>query len=110
MEKIKVITKSLLKPDPKLPAIINKSRIYNTYIAIVEIVAILFWILVPGLTNQRKHVTYFVLNSILSIGGVMYVHVNYRIKYFQKSIIVAIIGLTWIGMLMYTTFAMFVST
>ena len=104
MEKIKKIVMTLVKPDAKLPAIINKSRVFNTYVALIEVCAILFWLIIPGRTKQTKHVTYFVLNSIISIIALMYVHVNYRIKYFQKSILLAVAGLVWIVILMYTTF------
>ena len=50
MEKVKKIVFSLIRPNPRLPAIINKSRIYNTYIALMEIGMIFFWLIVPGRT------------------------------------------------------------
>lgn len=51
MEKIKSIANRLLKPDEKLPQIINKSRIFNTYVSLIEIALIVFWAIVPGRTN-----------------------------------------------------------
>lgn len=82
MEKIKKILNRLLQPNEKLPQIINKSRIFNTYVALIEVAVIIFWIIVPGRTNQTKHILQFVADSVINIGALMYVHVNYRIKYF----------------------------
>ena len=56
MEKIKSILNRLLQPNEKLPQIINKSRIFNTYVALIEIAVIVFWAIVPGRTNQQKHI------------------------------------------------------
>ena len=82
MEKIKSILNRLLQPNEKLPQIINKSRIFNTYVALIEIAVIVFWAIVPGRTNQQKHILQFVADSVINIGALMYVHSNYRIKYF----------------------------
>ena len=103
MEKIKSIAKRLLKPDEKLPQIINKSRIFNTYVSLIEIALIVFWAIVPGRTNQQKHILQFVATSCLNIAAVMYVHVNYRIKYFSRAIMISIASLIWIFILMFRT-------
>jgi len=82
MEKFKKIFGRLMTPNPKLPQVINKSRVYNSYVALIEIGVIVFWIIIPGRTNQTSHVTKFVIDSIVNIVAVMYVHVSYKIKYF----------------------------
>lgn len=72
--------------------------------ALIEIAVIVFWIIVPGRTNQTKHILQFVADSVINIGAVMYVHVNYRIKYFQRSIVITVGSLVWIVILMTKTF------
>ena len=82
MQKCKRVCATLLQPNIKLPQVINKSRIFNTYVALIEIGVICFWLIIPSRTNQTKHIFNFCLDSFVNICGVMYVHVNYRIKYF----------------------------
>lgn len=110
MEKIKRIINKLTKPNAKLPQVINKSRIFNTYVALIEIGVITFWFVVPGRTNQTKHVTNFALDSGLNIFACMYVHVNYRITYFQKSILASLASVVYLCYLMVKTFEMFIAT
>ena len=40
----------------------------------------------------------------------MYVHANYRIKYFYRAIMLSLGSLVWIFILMYKTIQMFIST
>ena len=110
MQNCKRFCRTLLQPNPKLPQVINKSRIFNSYVAIIEIAVICFWLVIPIRTNQTKHVFYFCLDSFVNICGVMYVHVNYRIKYFQQAVVVSIASVGWIIVLMVKTFQMFVAT
>lgn len=51
MQKLKLLKDRLFKPNPNLTAIMNKARIYNTTIAIVESVSIGFFLAIPGRTN-----------------------------------------------------------
>ncbi len=51
MEKIKRFRDRLFSKNPNLTAIMNKARIYNTYLAIIELLAIFFFISIPGRTN-----------------------------------------------------------
>ena len=110
MEKIKSIINKLTKPNEKLPQVINKSRIFNTYVALIEVGVIAFWFIVPARTNQSSHVMNFALDSGLNIFACLYVHVNYRIAYFQKSILACLGSVVYIIYLMVKTFEMFVAT
>lgn len=76
----------------------------------METAAIVFWVIVPGRTNQTKHLTNFVLDSALNIGACMYVHINYRMSYFQKSILVSLASSGFLLYLMVGTFQMFIAT
>lgn len=51
MEKVKRFRDRLFSKNPNLTAIMNKARIYNTYLAIIELLAIFFFIAIPGRTN-----------------------------------------------------------
>lgn len=59
MQKIKLLRDRLLKKNPHLTAIMNKSRIFNTYVSFCETLAILFYFLIPGRTNQNVLVALF---------------------------------------------------
>ena len=51
MEKLKLLKARLFNKNPNLTAIMNKSRIFNTYLGICEFSAIIFYIGVTGRTN-----------------------------------------------------------
>ena len=72
--------------------------------ALIEIAVIVFWFVVPGRTNQSKHVINFALDSAVNIGACMYVHINNRITYFQKSILASLGSVAYIVYLMISTF------
>jgi len=61
MDKLKIIVKGLFSKNQNLTAIMNKSRIFNTYCACAELTAILFFISIPGRTNQANTVSLFVI-------------------------------------------------
>ncbi len=69
MDKLKKFRDRLFSKNPNLTAIMNKARIYNTYIAIIELLAIFFYIAIPGRTNQTTLMLLYVLQSFLSIVG-----------------------------------------
>jgi hypothetical protein len=73
MQKVKLLRDRLFKKNPNLTAIMNKSRIFNTYVSIVELVSILFYLAIPGRTNQNLVVSLFVTQSIIAIIGELYV-------------------------------------
>jgi hypothetical protein len=51
MEKFNLLKRRLFLKNPNLTAIMNKARIFNTWLAIIEFCAILFYIGIPGRTN-----------------------------------------------------------
>lgn len=53
------IVKKLFIKSSRLSAIINKSRIFNTYEFMVEFLAIIFYNVIPKRTNQKSLVTLY---------------------------------------------------
>ena len=76
----------LFNKNPNLTAIMNKSRIFNTYVAIVELLAIFFFLAIPGRTNQNLLVGSFMLQSAISIVGEMYIQMQNKIGNYRLSI------------------------
>lgn len=52
MDKIKGAIKRLFTINPNLTALMNKSRIFNTWLSVTEIIVIVFAIAIPARTNQ----------------------------------------------------------
>ena len=48
MDKIIDALKQLFRKNPKLPEVMNKARVIQTYMAIFELVCVLFFVTVPG--------------------------------------------------------------
>jgi len=60
MQKLQLLKQRLFNKNPNLTAIMNKARIFNTSVAIVELCAIFFFIAIPGRTNQMTLVLLYV--------------------------------------------------
>jgi hypothetical protein len=86
MQKLKLLKDRLFKPNPNLTAIMNKARIYNTTIAIVELVSIMFFIAIPGRTNQLILVLLYCAQSFIAILGEMYIQLQNKINNYKASI------------------------
>jgi hypothetical protein len=73
MEKFKLLKARLFNKNPNLTAIMNKARIFNTYVSLVELTAITFYVVIPGRTNQLGLVALFVSCSFIAIIGELYI-------------------------------------
>ena len=76
----------MLRPNPNLAPIINTSRIFNSYMSLVEIGQIIFQLAIAGRTNQQGVSFYFILQAFIAIGAQLYVHVSFKLPYFNESI------------------------
>ena len=86
MFRVKRLLKGMLRANPHLTPVINKSRIFNSYMSLVELGMIIFQIAIAGRTNQSGLVFHFVLQSVMAMGAQLYVHVDFRLPYFNQAI------------------------
>jgi len=86
MQKLQLLKQRLFNKNPNLTAIMNKARIFNTSVAIVELCAIFFFIAIPGRTNQMTLVLLYVAQSLLAIIGGMQIQLQNKINNYQTSI------------------------
>ena len=86
MQKLALLRDRLFKPNPNLTAIMNKARVYNTSIAIVELVSIMFFVAIPGRTNQLILVVLYSAQSFIAIIGEMYIQLQNKINNYKASI------------------------
>ena len=86
MQKLALLRDRLFKPNPNLTAIMNKARVYNTSIAIVELVSIMFSVAIPGRTNQLILVVLYSAQSFIAIIGEMYIQLQNKINNYKASI------------------------
>jgi hypothetical protein len=73
MQKLTLLKNRLFKPNPNLTAIMNKARVYNTTIAIVELISIMFFVAIPGRTNQLILILLYSAQSFIAILGELYI-------------------------------------
>ena len=92
MQKIKKILKGLLAYNENIAPVMNTARQYNTYMAVYEIAAIAFYLIVCGRTNQSGLITRFVMQSIICMASGLYIHVNFKLKFFLNSMKGMIVG------------------
>lgn len=109
MFKIKRLLKGMLRANPYLAPIINKSRIFNSYMTIVEIGMIVFQIAIAGRTNQSGMVFHFIVQSVIAIIAQNYVHVNFRLPYFEQAIKYIIIAQAYMCILFSVTLNRFIA-
>lgn len=81
------IGKRLFLKSSHLAAIINKSRIFNTYEAIIEVVSVVFFNIIPSRTNQTLIVGLYTSQAFLCILGDLYIHVSPKRIHFRSSIV-----------------------
>ena len=101
------VVKRLFQISTRLAAILNKSRIFNTYECIGEICSILFFNLVPARTNQTFLVGLYTSQSLLCIFGHLFPQVSPRKLFFRNSILVNLCAQAFIVTLIYMTVKMF---
>lgn len=61
MLRVKRLLKGMLRANPNLAPIINRSRIFNSYMSLMEIGAIVFMVAIAGRTNQSGLVLHFII-------------------------------------------------
>ena len=61
MFKIKRLLKGLLKSNPYLTPVINRSRVYNAYMSVADIGMIVFQLSITGRTNQSNLVLHYII-------------------------------------------------
>ena len=103
MLRVKRLLKGMLRPNPNLAPIINRSRIFNSYMSLMEIGMIIFMIAIAGRTNQSGLVLHFIIQSLIAIFAQTYVHFNHRLSYFNQSIKFLLVAKTYIMILTYQT-------
>ena len=80
MDRIKQLIKKIFSKDPSLAMVMNKARLNNTYCACLELATIVFFIVVPGQTNQVELIFLFIMQAIVSIISCFYIHFTSKDK------------------------------
>ena len=99
MFKIKRLLKGMLRANPYLAPIINKSRVFNSYMSLVEIGQIVFQLAIAGRTNQSGMVFHFIVQAFVAIIAQNYVHINFRLAYFEQALKYLIIAQAYLCIL-----------
>lgn len=94
-------TKRFFERQSKLSAIINKSRLFNTYESIYEIGLIFFYNSVAQRLNQNLLISTNTIGAFVSVLGQLFIHVSPRQMYYRISITVNIISEGSLGYQMY---------
>ena len=97
-KKVWIFTKRFFERSTQLSAIINKSRLFNTYESLYEMVCIIFYNAIASRLNQKALVYSNTLVAFISILGQLFIHVSPRELYYKNSIIV---NFTCEGLLVY---------
>ncbi|CAI2380473.1 unnamed protein product [Moneuplotes crassus] len=83
--------KKLFQKSTHLPVIINKARIFNTYASIAEIFGAIFFYAIPSQLNQSVLMIFFIAVSVLSIFGMMYIHMQSSGMFYKNSMLLNIV-------------------
>ena len=75
----------LFEPVPKLAEILNKSRLFNTYLSIFEILMMIFYNIIPAKTNQNPEIFQMNLIQLTAITCHMYIHAAVKLPNYTKS-------------------------
>mmetsp|Transcript_15389 Transcript_15389/g.26007 ORF Transcript_15389/g.26007 Transcript_15389/m.26007 type:complete len:135 (+) Transcript_15389:1-405(+) len=76
----------LFQKQSNLAAIINKSRLFNTYLSIFEFFALIYYNVVPSRTNQGSTIFNMNMHVILSILACMNIHLAPKLSNFTNSV------------------------
>mmetsp|Transcript_31999 Transcript_31999/g.42404 ORF Transcript_31999/g.42404 Transcript_31999/m.42404 type:complete len:105 (-) Transcript_31999:434-748(-) len=101
MFKIKRLLKGMLRQNPYLVPVLNRSRVYNSYMCMMEMGMIVFQISIAARTNQSSLVFHFIMQSFMAIFAQLYVHVNFRLPYFNAAIKYLIIAQAYMMLLVW---------
>src|SRR5258708_1224366 len=85
-------TKRFFERQTKLSAIINKSRLFNTYESLYELSCIVYYNAVASRLNQQLLVATNTIVAFVSIIGQLFIHVSPRQLYYRNSIVINIVG------------------
>ncbi|TNV81341.1 hypothetical protein FGO68_gene11033 [Halteria grandinella] len=88
LKKIYKFTKRFFERQSKLSAIINKSRLFNTFECLYEMACIVFYNAIASRLNQQTLVITNTLSAFLSIFGQIFIHVSPRQLYYRNSIFI----------------------
>ena len=83
--------KKFFQVQSNLSVIVNKGRLYNTYLAIFEILMIIYYNIIPAKTNQASLVSAMNFSSFVAIFYLMYIHVKPSLSNFTTSVQVNIL-------------------
>ena len=92
MQKVKKIIKGLLSYNENIAPVLNKSRVFNAYMAVYEIGCCVFFVMISGRTNQSGLVFRFIFQSVICNLSGLYIHVNHKIKFFMTAIQGMLVG------------------
>ena len=92
MQKARKIIKGLLAYNENIAPVMNMSRKYNTYMALYEMIAIAFYMLVCGRTNQSGLVTRFTMQSLICMASGLYIHMGPRLQFYLRSMKGLVVG------------------
>ncbi len=98
VKKVWKFTRRFFERSSRLSAIINKSRLFNTYECLYEMFCIIFYNAVASRLNQSSLVFGNTIFCVVSIFGQILIHVSPREMYYKMSIFV---NLSCEGVLMY---------
>ena len=101
------IVKRLFTRSTRLAAILNKSRIFNTYECLAEIGSIVFFQTVPARLNQAFTISLFSCQALLCIMGHLFIHITPKRHFFRNSIVVNMGSQVFMGIMIYNAFLLF---
>ena len=77
---------NLFKPLNNLAKIINKCRLYNTFLAVCELICIIFYNSFAANTNQKSYISSMNFQAMVMIFACMYIHMSPKLANFTFSI------------------------
>ena len=87
MNKLSLLRDRLFLPNKNLTAIMNKARVFNTSLAICELSSVLFFLIIPGRTNQQMLVFLYSLNCVVAVVGEMQIQIKNTIDAYRNALI-----------------------
>ena len=75
----------LFEPVTRLADILNKSRLFNTWLSIIEVLMMIYYNVIPAKTNQNPEIFLMNLISITAITCHMYIHAAVKLPNYTRS-------------------------
>ena len=89
LKKVYKFLKRFFETSTRLSAIINKSRLFNTWECLYEMACIIFYNAVASRLNQKGLVFGNTIFAVISIMGQIYIYVSPRQLYYRNSIFIS---------------------